>query len=65
MIISVHQVALLSSKVDLAETELRSMRTQSSWMAPDLSDVQHLADQLENQKVGQNFFFPEQYPVRR
>ncbi len=45
------QVARLSSKVDIAESELRSLRSHSTWMTSDLTDVHQLAEQLSAQKV--------------
>lgn len=45
------QVATLSTKVDVASSQLREARSQTTWMNTDLSDVHELADQLNAQKV--------------
>lgn len=49
------QVAALSSKVDIAESELRSIRAQSTWGSADLTDVNQLAEELNAQKVRRLF----------
>lgn len=40
----------MSTRVDIAETEMRALRTQESWIGPDLQEIQRLNEELLEQK---------------
>ena len=45
------QVANLSTRVDIAETEMRVLRTQESWVGSDVIEIQRLNEELSEQKA--------------
>ncbi len=44
-------MANLSTRVDIAESELRIIRNHETWATQDLTDVQQLTEQLNAQKA--------------
>merc|ERR1711874_620462 len=44
------QVMNLTTQVDIAETQMRALRDQDSWIGTDLQDFQRLNDELSQQK---------------
>merc|ERR1712126_615239 len=45
------QVATLSTKYDLVDTELRAVKSHTTWSATELADVQNIATQLDEEKL--------------
>ena len=40
----------MSTRVDIAETEMRAFRTQESWIGPEIQEIQKLNEELMEQK---------------
>ena len=40
----------LSTRVDIANTELKALKTQESWLSPDLQEIQVLNEELLQNK---------------
>jgi hypothetical protein len=44
-------VATLATKFDLVDTELRAVKSQTTWATTEFTDVQQLAAQLDDEKL--------------
>ena len=45
------QVATLTTKYDLVDTELRAVKSHTTWSATELTDFQNIATQLDEDKL--------------
>ena len=45
------KVATLATKFDLVDTELRAVKSQTTWATTEFTDVQQLAAQLDDEKL--------------
>ena len=44
------QIMTFSTRLDITETELRAVRSQESWIGPEIQDFQRLNEELNEQK---------------
>ena len=54
------QVATLSTRIDVADSQLKEAQSHSQWASSDLSNVHELAAQLNSQKVCFHLFLGNQ-----
>ena len=45
------QVATLTTKYDLVDTELKAVKSHTTWSATELTDFQNIATQLDEEKL--------------
>ena len=58
------QVATLSTRIDVADSQLKEAHSHSQWASSDLSNVHELAAQLNSQKVCLHFLLGKQESAR-